>query len=1217
MKAKKAISLFLALVMAMSCMSVSAWANEETYSVNDQNRLLINGAVASDDQLSALSGKVLVKSGDAYTMNGNGLPSAISSATDGSTLYPVYGTNYTIDARSSGAATLTIVGLNDSSGNKVSGISFQNTVNLNNSVGLTLQNLKIIGSSEDANLDGNEGYYGILEYATSLLIDSCEFTGSFGVLTGTGTTCTIRNSTFAAESGFGKYPLWLQSQPTGNTDTSTTVNNVKNCTFTTSDAKAKAIKIYKNDQTVNIEDCTFTCSAENGEKAAIEIDANAYSNTIVVNIKDCQQTGHSGMYNNKKSEATVNESSTSASTYVAQIGSTKYETFEAAFAAAKDGETITLLADVTDAVSVSGGKNLTVALAGHKLGEFSSNHWVTGDATLTFDGTVAGSTVYGCICVGYSKNNNGNVVLNGGSYLCGPNNTALHINGTCLDSDVTINGATIESVNDNGIQLNGSGTFSIKNSSITGATGVYVKSGTLTIENSTITGNMTPVNYSYYGNGANATGDALVIDSCEYPGGAPTVVIKSGTFNGSKKAIGNYLYDDVNKAGAPVPASLTISGGTFNTDVVSGNEGGANATTALNAYVAAGYEATESNNTWTVQPETAKVAKIGTTPYATLEAAFGAAQDGNTIKLLDDVTLSKPLDVNVAGKSVTLDLGNNTLTGRTNLKAGNLTIQNGTVAGGTLQALNVYGSSDTSAENYSVLTINSDVTVTADVYAVCMFGATAGTNGYGAVINLAGTVNTTGDEKNGAVFVSGNLGQNVSGGANNLINITGSVTSTTDAALALNGLATVNVKNGAKITGDTAIAVKRGTLNVEDGAIVRATGAQNYPGTVYYNGTEMTGAAVSVTETYNQYGPLAVNITGGTFTSDKADAVYKRTINPYPNAATISITGGTFDSDPSAYVAAGYEAKAGTPSTGLYTVAIKAYTLPVTTDSTTEAIETTATTDTSTNTTTVTVTPVAVATASEVSTNANKTTTIKQSDLVAAATAAATDQGAEKKAVKIITGLSATQSVNGDHAPQTKIVDDYGKTIFEAVARGGGLKFVDKINSYGSTYGKSGDSGVSKANALDYVDLRLQYEFKLPDGVDVEGATWYWTFKYKDNNNVERTAIVNGTNYLPVANKTNAYTSNVLVINVPLTHMNDDFKTTLTITYVLNGVTYTVQQSDSTPLARQIEALANSYTNEQLAGMSTGAQNYIKALKQAIIDQTALNNDKNSWTPSN
>lgn len=299
------------------------------------------------------------------------------------------------------------------------------------------------------------------------------------------------------------------------------------------------------------------------------------------------------------------------------------------------------------------------------------------------------------------------------------------------------------------------------------------------------------------------------------------------------------------------------------------------------------------------------VAKIGSTYYATLADAIGDAADSATVTLLDNVTLAEALNLELGNKAVTLDLGAKTLTGRTNLKSGSLTIKNGTVAGGSQQALNVYGSADSTAQNYSVLTIASDVNVTADVYGVCMFGATAGSNGYGAVVNIAGRVTTTGTGKEGAVFVSGNLGQNVSGDAHNVINVTGTITSATDAAIALNGLATVNVSAGAEVTGNTAIAVKRGTLNIQGGT-VHATGAKNYPGTPNYNGTEMTGAAISVSDTYSKYGAMGANVTGGTITSDNADAIYKKD-GDYKADAPIAVSGGTFSSSvPVEFCAAGF-----------------------------------------------------------------------------------------------------------------------------------------------------------------------------------------------------------------------------------------------------------------------------------------------------------------------
>ena len=240
---------------------------------------------------------------------------------------------------------------------------------------------------------------------------------------------------------------------------------------------------------------------------------------------------------------------------VARIGEVMYTSLADAIAVVNNGETIVLLQDSATA-DAENGKAFTIDMNGHTLTGIT---WVDEDTTLTIDGMAEGSAYNGSIYVGYSPNNNGNVVLNGGTYTCGSGATVLHINGTCLNSNVTIKNAVITSPDDNGIQLNGSGTFVIDNSTITGATGVYVKSGNLTIANSTITGNMTPANYNYYGNGANATGDAIVIDSCEYPGGAPVVVIGEGnTFSGSKNQVGYYEYDG-NHDGATEAAEITAT----------------------------------------------------------------------------------------------------------------------------------------------------------------------------------------------------------------------------------------------------------------------------------------------------------------------------------------------------------------------------------------------------------------------------------------------------------------------------------------------------------------------------------------------------------------------------------------------------------------------------------------------------------------------------------
>ena len=251
---------------------------------------------------------------------------------------------------------------------------------------------------------------------------------------------------------------------------------------------------------------------------------------------------------------------------VAKIGDTYFATLDEAvtYANANAGSEIVLLADIARSTRITLTANTTINLNGKTL-SMANGSWlifVKGGATLTIDGTTANSAVYGGISLGAATNNNGSLVLNGGSYSCGYNTACIHINGTCLSSDVTINGATLTNDYDNAIQFNGKGVFTITDATITGATGIYIKAGQMTITNSTVTGTMAPANYSYYGNGANATGDGIVVDACNYPGGAPTVNIVSGTFSGTKNAVGNYNYQ-----GTSEPAVGNITGGTYDSQV--------------------------------------------------------------------------------------------------------------------------------------------------------------------------------------------------------------------------------------------------------------------------------------------------------------------------------------------------------------------------------------------------------------------------------------------------------------------------------------------------------------------------------------------------------------------------------------------------------------------------------------------------------------------------
>ncbi|MDO4806702.1 MAG: Cna B-type domain-containing protein [Coriobacteriales bacterium] len=265
----------------------------------------------------------------------------------------------------------------------------------------------------------------------------------------------------------------------------------------------------------------------------------------------------------------------SAGSAVACIGSGEsakfYTSFEDAVNDAQTDDTITLLANATVGSMVSLSKSITVDLNGYTLSAASNTDKafeVVGDAKLTINGTTANSAFVGRINVGKKSNNNGNLELNGGTYSCGSGQTVVHVNGTCTNSSVSIKNATITSPDDNGIQLNGAGTYVIENSSISGATAVYLKAGKLTVADSRLTSTASShTDYTYSGSGSNPTGDAIVVDSCHYPGANPTLELGvdnqiAVSANSGNVQVGYYEYNTSQSGYAPGVVTATTSGGT-------------------------------------------------------------------------------------------------------------------------------------------------------------------------------------------------------------------------------------------------------------------------------------------------------------------------------------------------------------------------------------------------------------------------------------------------------------------------------------------------------------------------------------------------------------------------------------------------------------------------------------------------------------------------------
>ncbi|MCD7823759.1 MAG: hypothetical protein LUG86_07085 [Oscillospiraceae bacterium] len=315
--------------------------------------------------------------------------------------------------------------------------------------------------------------------------------------------------------------------------------------------------------------------------------------------------------------------------------------------------------------------------------------------------------------------------------------------------------------------------------------------------------------------------------------------------------------------------------------------------------------------------------------YTSVEDAFTAASDGCTVTLLADASMTSYYTVS-GGKSITLDLDGYTLETKLNVRNGSLTVKNGTISG--TQPLNVYGSAE-DVSGYSTLTIEDTVTISDAYWGICLFPNTNSDKlGYGATINLYGKIISEDDST--GIFISGNLGNSsetasaMAASSNaSVVNIYGTIT-TGNQAVAMNGYAIVNVNSGAKITGSEAIGVKRGVLNVSGGELT-ATGDYVDPATANYNGTESTGAAISVTSTYNYAGTIVVNVTGGTIKSANGNALYighsgsESSTTTYSTGLNVSITGGDFStSAESGDVATVYVAEAEEGDAESYTQAI-------------------------------------------------------------------------------------------------------------------------------------------------------------------------------------------------------------------------------------------------------------------------------------------------------
>lgn len=631
--------------------------------------------------------------------------------------------------------------------------------------------------------------------------------------------------------------------------------------------------------------------------------------------------------NKYENSPVVKEAVSGASSAVATIGGVGYASLAEAIAAAKDGETVKLLADATYDVVID--KNITLDLGGKTLTNTNAGKAtisVQNSATVTVtNGTVVGGTSYYNIEV--VKGSNANLTLIGVTATAGNTGSSMIDNwGTLTITSGTYTGGlnVVKSEEGSTLVING-GDFTL-NYATSGYTAVIFVYGNTTISGGTFTQSLTTT--------AGRWDHPQVVATGVVEGYTAITRVTGGTFTNKKS--GEAIFRGVGKATSD---NFEVSGGSFNKSISDG-------------YCADGFIPTKNaDGTYGVK-EGKYVAKIGSTKYETFEDAVKKAASGKTITLLDDISLSSTVTVN---KKVTIDLNQKTLTGTDkyilNIGAnGNVTIMNGPInvsdSGSAITAYGTLALNDVDitgkATDYSLLyvnrnanvTIDKDTTITATdatssapYPTIFISGQDSDGNTYDPTLNIYGTVSAA-----KAPAIQGN---GTDRGTSHINIYDGALIKSNKLAIYLPQICDVNITGGT-VTGYCGIGIKSGTLNVSGGT-VQGVANDNVIGDQHSqtNGISYDGSAIMI-DSYigyagnvtinisdnakieslhstaireigndnSQTNMVALNITGGEITgADGSDAVLVRETT----APTVAISGGTFTTAvPEDYCADGF-----------------------------------------------------------------------------------------------------------------------------------------------------------------------------------------------------------------------------------------------------------------------------------------------------------------------
>lgn len=767
------------------------------------------------------------------------------------------------------------------------------TVNLtdcDSTDGITVQRVYISGTTgvNDITLTGCDfGTKATSVYSNAdgaVVIDNCSFTGAqvpvnFNHKANGTQTVAVQNSTFTNCGDNGDWKQFAAPVRFVNSGSGTMDTTVNTCTFTDTVGSNGDILLGDGRVDQNSNDVALTVEST---KATVQAQQPGYYGKD--GTTDASKQGTRNVAAGDKLTTSVTQLMPSdTTTYVAEVGTTKYETLQAAINAAARNATVTMLADTSENVTIS-TNYLTLDLNGHTLngGTVAGQPALTVQSRVTVKdsseaktGTIkredtaenSGVSSHYVIDVqgagwltfesGKVTNDSGNDSGKGASLVrVGDDSIAkypgLNIKGGTFTQDnfivikvdrgdLFLNGGTLNSANSYAIEDWHRAT--IKGGTVNGTVAAWTYSGghnsDLTISGGTVNGNVASVSY----------------DKAE--GKAAKVSISGGTVNGT---LGTYTYGNgLIPIEDPAKATIAVTGGTFSKDP--------------SKYVVENSGVTP-NGDGTFGVAKAYLAKVGDTSYYTMDEAFKAqTASGEPIVLLRDYTTGSVFNSGTIDRTVDLAGHTWTCTGKDansaafeiNNSGVTLTVKNGKVVSSQLVGLIPSAMGGTIKYDNSTLEFE---------------GVEMTTTAHSGIETNGNNTNDTVTLRNSTLNVPNGFG----------IYFPSSGTLTID-----------NSKINAKTMG---VQVCSGSLNISGAGTAITVSGDGIDKTIN-DGAIEDGAAISIVNRIGYKGLDEIKVEGGTFTANGTNAAVKaydwdntnKTESDFTQAAKVSVSGGTFSSE--------------------------------------------------------------------------------------------------------------------------------------------------------------------------------------------------------------------------------------------------------------------------------------------------------------------------------